>query len=164
MPLNYGKKIRSQLDQNLATFKAAPPRPLGGWIRSIRESLGMTGRQFAMRMDVEPSRVTALEKNEVSGNLTLRSLRRAAEALDCELVYALVPKTTLEDAVRRQAFMVAAESMQRVSHSMRLEDQGLSVKDEGELLRERAEELMHTHPRRVWEKLEPEAYRGDHGF
>jgi predicted DNA-binding mobile mystery protein A len=148
------KAIRNQLDHKMQDFRQVPPAPFGGWIRSIRTALGMTGRQFAARMEVEPSRVTMLEKNETSGNLTLRSLRRAAEALDCDLVYALVPRSSLEDAVRRQAYKVAARNMQQVSHSMRLEDQSLSVEDEENLLRERVEALMREEPKRIWESPE----------
>jgi predicted DNA-binding mobile mystery protein A len=145
--------IQGQISQNLA--KLAPLRemqhPGKGWIRSIRQALGMSGRQLAERMGVEPPRITEMEKAEAGGTLTLRTLRRAAEALDCRLVYALVPNTSLEDTLRRQATTAARERLKRVSHSMRLEDQALSSREEAELLRERAEELMREMPRSLWD-------------
>jgi predicted DNA-binding mobile mystery protein A len=149
--------IRDQLTQNLVIFKdfGETRKPVKGWIRSVREALGMSGRQLAARMGVEPSRVTELEKAEAGGNVTLRSLQRAAEALDCRLVYALVPKTDLEETLRRQAYAAAARRLQRVSHTMRLEDQGLSVKDEGRLLEDQAEEFMRELPRWLWDEDVP---------
>jgi predicted DNA-binding mobile mystery protein A len=151
-------KLRNQLIQGQISQKLAEISHLGtvqipgkGWVRSIRQALGMSGRQLAERMGVEPPRITEMEKAEAGGTLTLRTLRRAADALDCRLVYALVPNTSLEDTLRRQATKAARERLGRVSHSMRLEDQALGTGEEGELLRERAEDLMREMPRRLWD-------------
>ena len=76
---------------------AVPPK---GWIKAIREALGVTGVQFAKRLLVRPQSVDALEKSEANDSIKLEALRRAAEALDCTLVYALVPNTSLGEAVR----------------------------------------------------------------
>ena len=77
-----------------------PPK---GWVRAIREALGMTGVQFARRLRVTPQSAEALEKSEANGTIQLKTLRRAAEALDCRLVYALVPNSSLEDNVAARA-------------------------------------------------------------
>jgi predicted DNA-binding mobile mystery protein A len=79
---------------------SAPPK---GWMRAIRDALGMTGAQFARRLENRPQSVEALEKSEANGSIQLKTLRRAAEALDCTLVYALVPNTSLEGAVSARA-------------------------------------------------------------
>ena len=68
-------------------------------MRAIREAHGMTGVQFARRLRIRPQSAEAVEKSEANGTIQLQSLRRAAEALDCTLVYALVPKTSLEGVV-----------------------------------------------------------------
>lgn len=87
------------------------PTPPVGWIRAIRTSLGMSGTELAARMGVGQSTVSGLEHSEVQGTIRLDTLRRAAEALDCDLVYYLSPRTTLEKAVRDQARRKAAEEL-----------------------------------------------------
>ena len=96
---------RKRLDERLMALKpedrfSAPPK---GWMRAIRDALGMTGAQFARRLENRPQSVEALEKSEANGSIQLKTLRRAAEALDCTLVYALVPNTSLEGAVSARA-------------------------------------------------------------
>lgn len=91
------------LDDHLFRISACD-RPSGGWIRAVRTSLGMSVRQMAERMDITQQSAARLEKNEADDVIKLKSLRKAAEALDCRLVYALVPNEgELRDIVRRQA-------------------------------------------------------------
>lgn len=78
-------------------------------------------------------------------------LREAAEALDCELVYALVPRRPLEETVRQRASQIAEKKLSRLNHTMRLEAQALNEKD---LERERErliDELLRSKPSRLWE-------------
>ncbi|MFM8648094.1 MAG: helix-turn-helix domain-containing protein, partial [Methylocystis sp.] len=80
---------RKNLDRRLTALRAEPLiTPPSGWIKAIRESLGMTAEQLARRMGVVQSRVSTLEKAECSGTPSLKSLRQAAEAMNCTLVYA----------------------------------------------------------------------------
>lgn len=125
MKTNLRHKARQRLDERLSAIGPVdrlqvPPR---GWIRAIREALGMTGVQFARRLDVSPQNVESLEKSEANGTIKLETLRRAAEALDCTLVYALVPNTTLDGAVSTRARSIALRDLGRVAHSMKLEAQ-----------------------------------------
>ena len=119
---------RRRLDERLVPFKASDlgTIPSGGWVRAIREALGMTAVQFARRMGVKPPSVSGMERSEVHGTIQLKTLRKAAEALDCVLVYALVPRTSLEASVQARARALADEEMGRVGHTMDLEAQGLS--------------------------------------
>lgn len=112
---------------------ASQPPPHRGWVRAIREALGMSTTEMAARLGVTQSRVSAIEHGEAQGTIKLETLRRAADALDCELIYALVPRTTLSEAVRRQALDKAAAHLRNVEHHMRLEDQAVPGSDEGEL-------------------------------
>jgi predicted DNA-binding mobile mystery protein A len=119
------QRARQKLDQRLLAFKTEdkitpPPK---GWVRAIRDALGMTGVQFAKRLGIRPQSVDALEKSEANGSIQLRTLRRAAEALDCTLVYALVPNTSLEAVVRERARKLAIRDLGRVAHTMKLEAQ-----------------------------------------
>jgi len=119
------QRARQRLDERLSALKPEdrfrpPPK---GWIRAIRDALGMSGVQLAKRLGVRPQTVEAIEKSEASGSVQLKTLRRAAEAMDCTLVYAFVPNSSLEDAVRQRARRLAIRDLQRVAHTMRLEAQ-----------------------------------------
>jgi len=79
-------------------------QPQRGWIRAIRDALGVSGPQLAFRLGVSKQRISALEKAEIEGGASLNSIRQAADALDCDLVYALVPR----DAAVADKVLVAA--------------------------------------------------------
>jgi predicted DNA-binding mobile mystery protein A len=128
------------------------PRPPKGWLRAIRDALGMTTAQFGRRLGVSQPRIIELEQSEVSGGVTLNTLQRAAEALGCRFVYALVPEQPLEDTVRSRAQLIAARQLAAVEHTMRLEDQSVtSKKVSKELLQRRIEDLM-LRPARLWDE------------
>lgn len=121
---------RKQLERRLAPLRAmtlaVPPK---GWIRAIRESLGMTVRQLAARMGVAPSRIPAIEKAEVTGATELRTLRQAAAAMNCALVYAFVPIEPLDEMLRERALQKTRKDVARLDHTMRLENQALRKAD-----------------------------------
>ena len=89
----------------------------------------MTARQLAARMGVAPSRIPAIEKAEVTGATTVRTLRQAAAALNCEFVYAFVPIEPLDDILLSRATVKARSDVARRDHSMRLENQALRKSD-----------------------------------
>lgn len=118
-------RARDRLDSKLASIKpvdrfATPPK---GWVRAIRDAIGMTGAQLGKRLGMTAQGIVSLERSEAHGTIQLNTLRRAAEAMDCVLVYALVPKTSLTEMVDRRAREIALRALGRVSHSMALEDQ-----------------------------------------
>ena len=118
-------RARDRLDARLAAIKpidsfAIPPK---GWIRAIRDAIGMTGAQLGRRLGMTAQGIASVERSEAEGKIQLNTLRRAGEAMDCVLVYALVPKTSLTEMVDRRARELALRTLRRVSHSMALEDQ-----------------------------------------
>ena len=123
------KRLRiKQIDRALEPFADAKdsPRPQRGWLRAVREATGITLRQMAARLKKTPSLVAKLEKSEAEYRITLGSLRDAADALGCQLVYALVPKSgSIQDLAEERARSKAAESVRAVEHSMALEDQAV---------------------------------------
>ena len=125
---NLNALARWALDTQLQPLRKMKPliRPERGWIRAIRESIGMTTGQFAKRLGVAQPRVAALERAEANEVVTLKSLRQAAEALDCVFVYALVPKASLEDVVKKRARDIAEHQLARTDQTMRLENQAVS--------------------------------------
>jgi predicted DNA-binding mobile mystery protein A len=125
-------KARQRLDERLAALRPAtrftpPPR---GWIRAIRDALGMTGPQFAARLKVRPQSAADLEKSEANGSVQLKTLQRAADALGCTLVYAFVPTSSLDNAVRARARQLALRDLRRVSQTMKLEAQTVDEADQ----------------------------------
>ena len=144
--------IVEQLDETLSRFKnvqrvSPPPK---GWIRAIREALGMTGKQLAERLNVRQPRIPILEKDEISGAVSMRTMRQAAEALDCVFVYALVPRSTLENTIREQVRQIAIERMKRTTHTMILEDQQLQELERQKMLQSMTDDLVREMPKDLW--------------
>jgi predicted DNA-binding mobile mystery protein A len=142
------------LDKRFESLRplAAVTRPQKGWVRAIRDALGMTAAQLGKRLGVSQPRISKLEQFEVEGNITLESLQRAAEALGCKLVYALVPERPLAETVRARAETIAAKRSRAIEHTMKLEDQAVTDSDAARELREaRVEELLRR-PSRLWDE------------
>jgi predicted DNA-binding mobile mystery protein A len=141
---------RTHLDERLKELgpisRFAPP--VKGWIRAIREALGMTAQQLASRLGVKQPTLHRLEQSEVKGSIELATLRRVADALDCTLVYAFVPKRSLEETVRARARNFIRRRLAPVEHSMLLEDQKVQGKAEEERI---DEVLRETSPSKFWE-------------
>jgi predicted DNA-binding mobile mystery protein A len=144
---------RKQLERRLAPLRelglVAPPK---GWIKAIRDSLGMTARQLAARMGVGPSRIPVIEKAEFTGSTTLRTLRQAAAAMDCAFVYAFVPNDPLDDILRRRAAQKAHSEISRLDHTMRLENQALLKSDLDAERRRAIERILSSSLRGLWEE------------
>ena len=119
------RQAREALDRRLVSMQ--PPAqyaaPRLGWIRAIRDALGMSAADLAARMGISGASVRSLEEKEMTGGIRLSSLRRAAEAMDCTVVYAFIPNTSLEATVRGQARRVLDEQMGRTRQTMALEAQ-----------------------------------------
>jgi predicted DNA-binding mobile mystery protein A len=142
------------LDSRFATLRPLlkTQRPPKGWLRVIRDALGMTTKQFGRRLGVSQPRIVELEQSEVSGSVTLNTLQRAAEALGCRLVYALVPDKPLAETVRERAELVAEQRQAAVEHTMRLEDQAVKGKAASNDLRRQFVEELLRRPARLWDE------------
>ena len=126
-------------------------RPAKGWLRAVREALGMSGKQFARRLGASAPWVTSLEKKELAGSVTIKTMRQAAEALDCVFVYAVVPRDSLEDIVRRRAEALARKRLARVSHSMLLEAQQLPDSEQEKAIDAEVNALIRNMPKELWD-------------
>jgi predicted DNA-binding mobile mystery protein A len=141
---------RSHLDKR---FKEIGPvtrftPPVRGWSKAIREALGMSTAQLAKRLRIKQPSIIALEKSEAKGTIELATLRRVAEALDCTVVYALVPKKPLNSIVRGRARILARRRLEAVEHSMLLENQKVRRKN---LEAGLDEFVRETNPRLFWD-------------
>lgn len=115
---------RTALERDLARHRSAPTAaPRSGWIRAIRDALGMSTSELAQRMGVSKSRIGQIEQGERDRTITLETLERAADALGCRVEYVLVPRQPLDELVWAQAMAKASAEIGAVDHTMELEDQ-----------------------------------------
>lgn len=135
-------RARRSLDQRLTGFRSVEqfPPPAKGWIRAIRDSIGLSAAQLGKRLDVRSQSIDDLEKSEAAGTISLDALRRVGRAMDCTLVYALVPNTSLDEIVHKQAVILAKAAIAGVSHTMALEDQQISTP-----LQQQIEDYIEDH-------------------
>ena len=141
---------RARLDERLTQFgPAARYRPPNrGWIRAIREALGMSTAQLAKRLGVRQPSIVDLERSEETGSIELATLRRVAEALDCTLVYALVPNQPLETTIRARALSLLRRRRRPIEHTMLLEAQDVG----GPVTERQVDDIIReTSPRRFWD-------------
>lgn len=145
---------RRQLDKRLSLLSNADmfARPPRGWIKAIREALGMTTAQLAKRLGVSQPRAVAIEKAEVQGAITLDSLERAAQALNCRLVYVLVPQKPLEALVTDRAEQVAQRRLQSARHTMTLEAQTVESADEQVQFKSLVHQLVMKAGSSLWDE------------
>jgi predicted DNA-binding mobile mystery protein A len=155
MKSNFSELKLRQLDANLSRWRNAdlPSRPPTGWIKAIREGLGMAATHLAARLGVTTSTVTRLETSEADDTISLATLRRAAEALGCELHYALVPKQSLADTLESRALALARQQMASVSHTMALEAQATSRENVEAQTRALADNLLKGSRRSLWREV-----------
>ena len=126
MKPGYRRLRLRQLGAALDTFDAArlTPRPPRGWLRAVREALGISQQQVAKTVRVTQQSVKDFETAEANDRITIRNLRRIAEAMGCELVYAIVPKSgTIIDLAEQRARSAATKRVLSVERTMALEDQ-----------------------------------------
>jgi predicted DNA-binding mobile mystery protein A len=146
---------RRSLDKKLSSLReeAKLARPHRGWVKAIREALGMTTAQLARRMGVSQPRITELEYAEIGDKVTLGTLRRAAEAMNCTLVYAIVPvKSSLEETLLDRARHKAARILGDVNHTMVLENQNLTQEEIKGELEDLANSLISKKVRILWDE------------
>ena len=148
------KLAREQLDETMKSFESlkAMSAPIKGWIRAIRDTVGMTGGQLAKRLKVNQQRVARIEQDEVLGKVTLNTMQNVAEAMDCVFVYGVVARNSLEQIVRGQAELVAKKRMVRSNQMMRLEKQELSEAEKVKAMQTLIDEIVETMPKSLWDE------------
>lgn len=152
---NKKQLIIEQLTETLDKFNSIKniPVPKSGWIRAIRKSLGMTITQLAKRLKVSTERISYLEKNEASGSVTINSMRKVANQLDCIFVYGIVPRENLKQIITKRAESVAKKIINNSSHTMILEKQNLPENEEKNMYNSKVKELINSLPKYLWEDL-----------
>lgn len=127
-------------------------RPKEGWIRTLRKALGMSSPQLARILGLGKAQVSQMERMEIDDRITLKQLRRVAEELDCELVYALVPRSSIQEMIRERADFKAKKIIEVANQHMILESQQLDESSLNEQLDLETNRLIQDMPRDLWEE------------
>ncbi len=158
--MKNNKKLQHQqrqvLDQRIQS-QTWNPRPKTGWLKSFRNSLGLSTRQLAERMKTSPNSVTQLETGEIKQTVSLKNLAKAAHAMDCELVYWFQPKSpysTLDEILDQKALLLAQTISNGVAHSMSLEKQKVASQITENQVKALAQELKRELDPRLWKAKE----------
>jgi predicted DNA-binding mobile mystery protein A len=153
MKTKYKKLMMQHLEKKIKSLK--PLKSIGtfrkGWIRTVRNCLGMTSMQLAKRMGVTQARVIRIENDETTAAITLKTLKRAAHGLNCTLIYGLVPDEDIDKMLEKQAQRAAKIKIQYTDHTMALEKQDLpesSLKRRTNALKD---ELLDKRSSLLWE-------------
>lgn len=143
-----------QLNGKMLAFaslqKVAPPPT--GWIKAIRNAIGMSMLQLGKRLSITKQSVQDIERREKDGSISIKALREAARALDMQLIYGFVPNDgSLEALIDRKAKELATQIVQRTSNSMKLEDQENSKQRIEKAIEERATIIKNEMPKTLWD-------------
>lgn len=100
-----------------------------GWIKFMRKALGISLENLSKLSGASISAIHQSEKREVEDKISISTLKKYAEAMDCELVYFFAPKEELKTLIKNKALTKARASLLSADLHMKLEAQ----KIEGDL-------------------------------
>jgi len=152
MANKFKKLMIEQVQESLNSFSALTKKtvPSKGWIRTLREALGMSSAALASRVDCSGSNIASFERREHKKTITLKALEKVAQAMNCKLVYCLVPLEPLEQQLQNRARLVAQKQIRLINHSMKLEQQALSSKQLQQQEDELVQELLQGNLKKLW--------------
>ena len=146
--MNNQKLLRRSYQKKFDSFKkTVMDRPPQGWLKTIREFFGMTTEQLAKKINVSQSRVVNLEKNEK--NTKISTMERIADALDCDFVYAIIPRKNIDDILYNQAKKRALAILNKININIGLENQ---LSENKYSLEDLTEELLNKNIARIWDE------------
>jgi len=123
-----------------------------GWIKAIRNGIGMSMEQLGKKLSITKQGVMDIEKREKEGAITIKSMQEIAKAMDMKLVYGFVPIAgSLEQMIETRAMEMAKKIVERTSNSMKLEDQENSKERIENAIKERAAEIINKTPKILWD-------------
>src|SRR5579872_1498388 len=149
----FKKMMREQIQDDLNNLDSLVknPRPKEGWIEIIWKALGMSGLQLAKRMGSSQANIATLERREKTGNITLETLEKAADAMNFRCVYFFIPNKPIDQILEDQARLVVKKQLRSVEHSMELEHQGLSAEQKKRQEDDLVQELLQGSLRDLWD-------------
>lgn len=143
------KQYRDKVNQAYTRFSdfSMPPN---GWLRMVRNALGMSGTQLANRLGVTKARISKAEQDELTGSVTLKTMQNMASTMNCRFVYALVPENEIETIIKKRAFDKARKQIKSASTQMALEAQALDDKQLAFAVDELASKIIEKMPADLW--------------
>lgn len=155
--MKWDKQLNiKQLDETIEPYKGlvSVAVPTDGWINAVRTALGMSARTLGERIGLSQPRVALIEKGEVEGTISLKTLEKAAQGLGCRVVIALLPEEgTLQNMRENQALKKARQINQYTESHMALEDQETEDNFKQQSIDHLASEFLRTWPRNFWDDI-----------
>lgn len=144
------QQLNEKIDQLTGLQHAIVP-PIG-WIKAIRNGIGMSMEQLGKKLSITKQGVMDIEKREKEGAITIKSMQEIAKAMDMKLVYGFVPNSgSLEQMIETRALEMATKIVERTSNTMKLEDQANSKERIEKAIKERASEIINKTPKILWD-------------
>jgi len=152
--MNIVKKIAREQYKDLVDSVAKILRtiqvPREGWLSTTRNALGMSATQLAGRMNIARQNISQAEQNELSGRITLQTMKKMAEAMGCRFVYAIVPENNVDEILVERAKLKATHMVERANKHSALEDQALSKNQVVDEIKRLQNELLKEMPYDFW--------------
>ncbi len=144
------QQLNEKMDQLTGLQHVIVP-PIG-WIRAIRNGIGMSMEQLGRKLSITKQGVMDIEKREMEGAITIKAMQEIAKAMDTQFVYGFVPKAgSLEQMIEYRALEIASKIVERTSTTMKLEDQANSKERIEKAIKERATEIINKTPKILWD-------------
>ena len=143
-----------QLNEKLAQLTGLQHviMPPIGWIKAIRNGIGMSMEQLGQKLSITKQGVMDIEKREKEGAITIKSMQEIAKAMDMQFIYGFVPNAgSLEQMIETRALEIASKIVERTSTTMKLEDQANSKERVEKAIKERASEIINKTPKILWD-------------
>ncbi|WP_372767390.1 helix-turn-helix domain-containing protein [Lutibacter sp.] len=150
---NQKKIVIEQLDRKLKPFYEIKniEVPERGWVYTIRTALNMTLQQLGHKLKITIQGVKDIEKRELSGSISIKSLKEVAKALDMQFVYGFVSNhNSIEKFIELKA-MELAKKMVLNSLNAASENKELSEADIQREIEDFASEIKREIPKSLWD-------------
>ena len=130
MKADIAQILRQGLDERVSDLQAVSKkakRPARGWLRAVRDAVALSQDEVSRRLGVKRQSYSDLELSEQRGTVSINSLQRAAEAMDCDLIYYVVPKESIAGTYSALARIHDPKyrHLEASEHSMALEGQSV---------------------------------------
>ena len=144
------KQYRDKVNQAYFQLGGYPLSLSEGWLKTVRKALGMSGTQLAKRLGVTKGQISQTESGELSGSVTLKTMQKMAQAMDCRFVYAVIPTQEIEKIIKHRAVLKAKEQIKAASTQMALEAQALNDEQLAYAVDQLASEIVEKMPSDLW--------------
>ena len=130
MKADIAQIVRRGLDHRVSVLKVASQeakKPARGWLRAVRAAVALSQDQVARKLGIKRQSYSDLELAEERGSASLNSVQRAAEAMDCDLIYFIMPRESIAGTYSELARIHDPEfrHLEASEHSMALEGQSV---------------------------------------